>query len=428
MAVHCKHSNGMHRCIYLYVNILVRIGQFVNSSSQCLPTDKHGLVSDRNSVQHEPSFIANLAGLGRQSATRKSGEGLYATSSVRAMSDDEAANEEYRLDRLNDYCLLNIINFLDLKSKLTLHLTCKKLNHLISDWFAKQKFFGDRSYSTVDLCTNRSHRLDEYQYSLRSLTESCSDSGWNLSILLLNRLFQLSDRLECLHFNCLDDESSVNERLLLSVLGLPRLTCLSFGVGLQVSAKNWSLIISQFGNQLQHLQINRVNYLTLENIVKHCPNLVSLHVRHCPSSIGCLAYLWPKLRRLRIQSMATIYLRNALFSDRFRQVGNAFENEENPNDENTINLIENDSNENTNNNPGDNASHPIINTNNPISKTESHLNRLDGVWYWNLIELRLNRVTVRSMTVLFNHCINLQVLDIVLFFNRASIVFENQVR
>lgn len=185
------------------------------------------------------------------------------------MSDDETTAEpDYRLDTLNDYCLLNIINFLDLKSKLKLHLTCKKLNHLISGWFAKQKFFGDRSYSLIDLCTNKNHRLDEHQYSLRSLTESCSNSGWNLSILLFNRLFQLADRVECLHFNCLDDESSVNERLLLSVLGLARLTCLSFGVGLQVSAKNWSSIIGQFGNQLQHLQINRVNYLTLENIVK----------------------------------------------------------------------------------------------------------------------------------------------------------------
>lgn len=340
------------------------------------------------------------------------------------MTDDDGP--EYRLDTLNDYCLANILSFLDLKSKLKLHLANKKLNHLISGWFANQKFFGDPSYSLVDLCTNKNHRLDEHQYSLRSLTECCSNSGWNLNIMLLNRVFRLAENVECLHFNCLDDENSVNERLVLAILALPKITCLSFGVGLQVSAKNWHSIVSQFGAQLQHLQINRVNYLTLENIVKRCPNLISLHIRFCPSSIGCLPYLWPKLRRLRIQSMATIYLRNALFTDRPR-LKNVFGND----DEETVDLTVNEINEN----PPDQSpageqlqvrNDTPANENAIQLSTEHYLNQINSVWYLNLVELRLNKVTVRSLTVLFNHCINLQVLDVVLFFNRASIVFENQ--
>ena len=347
-----------------------------------------------------------------------------------------ASLETFKLDTLNDYCLLNIIKFLDLKSKLKLHMTNKKLNNLISGWLSNQKFFGDPNYSLVELCTNKSHHLNDYQYSLRPLTEYRSNSGWNGNIMALNRLFQLAGNLECLHFNCLDDENSVNERLVISILSLSRITCLSFGVGLQVSPKNWNSIVSQFGNQLQHLQINRVNYLTLENIIKHCPNLISLHIRFCPSSIDCLSYLWPKLRRLRIQSMATIYLRNALFTDRYRQV-NVFDDEE------TVDLTLDEIHENQGvNHPAgeqliirNNANNPVSNptrnptgnpTGNPTNTVERHLSRMDNVWYWNLVELRLNKVTVRSLTVLFNHCINLRVLDVVLFFNRGSIVFENQ--
>lgn len=129
--------------------------------------------------------------------------------------------------------------------------------------------------------------------------------------------------------------------------------------------------------------------------------------------------------------MATIYLRNALFTDRFRQV-NAFENS----DDETLNIAVNEMGEHLRMNQlATGEQHPVRNDNqndenmsNLIGRAERYLNRLNNVWYWNLFELRLNKVTVRSMTVLFNHCINLKVLDVVLFFNRASIVFENQVR
>lgn len=351
-------------------------------------------------------------------------------------------NNDYGLDTLNDYILLIIIDFLDLKTKLKVHLTCKRFHYLISGWFYKQKALGDLNYSQIDLCNNQVHRLDEYQFSLRPITDNSSNNDWNLNIMLLNRVFQLAKNVECLHFNCLDDENSVNERLIISILGsLPKLTCLSFGIGLQISSKNWNLIINQLGNQLKHLQINRVNYLTLENIVRHCPNLITLHIRFCPSSIGCVFYLWPKLRRLKIQSMTTIYLRNALFTDRSRY-SNFLENED---DDNIINLVDDEVNVNNVNQfgPRDNLSSSVNNSgsstdnnltinstrnenNIQISRTEQFLNQLDNIWYLNLIELRLNRVTVKSLTVIFNHCISLQVLDLVLFFNRQSLVLENQ--
>ena len=161
------------------------------------------------------------------------------------MNNDEF---EFGLDNLNDYSLLHIIEFLDLKSKLKLHVTCKRFNHLISGWFCNQVAFGDLKYSQIELCTNENHNLDEYQYSLKSITENSLNNDWNLNIMMLSRLFQLATNIECLHFNCLDDENSVNEKLIITILGsLPKIKCLSFGIGLQISSKSWSSIVTQLG-------------------------------------------------------------------------------------------------------------------------------------------------------------------------------------
>lgn len=211
-------------------------------------------------------------------------------------------NDEFNFDSLNDYCLLHILDFVDLKSKLKLYLTSERLNRLTKAWFNQQKAFGDTRYSQVRLCTKKDHILDEYQYSLESsISANNSFKDWDLNIIFLNSLFSLSKNIECLHFNCIDDENSLNERLIFTILSnLPKLKCLSFGIGLQMSSKCWSSIVNNLGNQLEHLQVNRVNYPTLEYIVKKCPYLLSLYIRYCPNSIGCIVNLWPRLRRLRI--------------------------------------------------------------------------------------------------------------------------------
>lgn len=133
--------------------------------------------------------------------------------------------------------------------------------------------------------------------------------------------------------------------------------------------------------------------------------------------------------------MATIYLRNGLFTDRSRQ-RHLLDNED---DENTIDLAIDDLNNNLRmevsrdepfygRNMDNLNNQPSLpnNLSNLTSRAERYLNQMNNTWYLNLVELRLNRITVKSLTVLFNHCISLQVLDLVLFFNRATIVFENQ--